>query len=597
MKKREQTGAVWTASRPSVALAPGGFLAVRLLAVVDAGLLATICAAPFVFGGRHDLGRLVFVSLVGVTTIAWFARQSLMPHAKWTRTAAYGILLLAVALLALQLVPLPAEWISRLSPRTAKLLPLWITSDAVVQLGLWKTLTLTPRDSMLSLAMLVSYGLWFTVLAQRLETITDVEKLLNVVGIAAVVMAAFGLVQFFASNGEFFWCYVHPYRTTDRYAMGSFMNRNHFADFLVLGVGPIVRWLVSVIHAEAAVARRRPARSTPASLVKPGLLFAALATVLMGIALSLSRGGAIALVTATVTIGVIYWRWRLVDGKYLYGLAGVGLLMLGLLSIYGYDQLSRRLDDFTSGSVEELDHGEGRRKVWAANIKAIEHGGLVGSGAGSHEEICPVYLSEPTQNYFTHAENGYLQITTENGWLGATLLAAGIALVGAWCVGCLRRLKDPAEQLCFGAAAAGLAASLVHSLVDFVWYIPACMSLTLALAVCVLRLSQLSLPSEAQAATEFRWARPRWLEAGAVAIMLAGWTVYAFIGPGVAAVHWTRYLRDQVGGARLFGERLLAFDEDELTATELAMREPLAKSMRQHLDDTLRWDPSFALLT
>ena len=186
---------------------------------------------------------------------------------------------------------------------------------------------------------------------------------------------------------------------------------------------------------------RRQDETEPGAPIKPGLLLAALATVLMGIALSLSRGGAIALVTATVTISVIYWRWRLVDGKYFFGLAGVGLLMLGLLSIYGYDQVSRRLDDFTSGSVEELDHGEGRRKVWQANIKAIEHGGLVGSGAGSHEEICPVYLSEPTQNYFTHAENGYLQITTENGWLGATLLAAGIALVGAWCMGCLRGLK------------------------------------------------------------------------------------------------------------------------------------------------------------
>ena len=119
-------------------------------------------------------------------------------------------------------------------------------------LGPWKTLSLTPRDTMLSLAMLVSYGLLFTVLTQRIQTTADVEKLLNAIGIAAVVMAAFGLLQFFTSNGKFFWCYVHPYRTTDQYAMGSFMNRNHFASFLVLGVGPLVRWLVSVVRAEGS---------------------------------------------------------------------------------------------------------------------------------------------------------------------------------------------------------------------------------------------------------------------------------------------------------------------------------------------------------
>jgi tetratricopeptide (TPR) repeat protein len=584
----------WASAWPSAPPGSGSLLAERLLAVVDSGLLATICAAPFVLGGRHDLGRLVFVSLVGMTAVAWFARQSLLPTAPWRRTAAYGILLAAAGLVVLQLVPLRIDWLVRLAPRIAELLPIWTGGDAAVRLGPWKTLTLTPRETTLALAMLVSYGMWFTVLVQRIETTADVEKLLNVVGIAAVVMAGFGLVQFFASNGEFFWFYVHPYRTTDQSAMGSFMNRNHFAGFLVLGVGPIVRWLVSVIRTEELVTRRRRVRATPASLIKPGLLIASLAVVLLGIALSFSRGGALALATATVTVGVVYWRWRLVDSKYLYGLAGLSLVMLGLLSIYGYDQLSGRLDDFASGSVETLDQGEGRRRVWLANVAAIEHGGMFGSGAGSHAEICPVYLSEPTQKEFTHAENGYLQITTENGPLGAGLLVAGIALVGAWSVGCLRRLEEPAGQLCFGAAAAGLAASLVHSLVDFVWYIPACMSLTLALAACVLRLSQLSLPKEAQAATARTWPWPRWLESGAVIAMLAAWTMYAFVGPGVAALHWDRYLRDQVGGARLFGERLSLLNEDELTASDLAMREPLARSMEQHLEDTLRWDPSFA---
>jgi O-antigen ligase/tetratricopeptide (TPR) repeat protein len=587
--------ATWTV-RPSVPLTAGGLLAERLLTVVDLGLLATICSAPFVFGGRHDLGRLVFVALVAVTSIAWFARQCLLPAATWTRSAAFGILLLAGALVALQLAPLPADWIAHMSPRTAELLPLWTGGEAGVQLGPWKTLSLTPRETTLALAMLVSYGLLFTVLTQRIQTTADVERLLNSIGIAAAVMAAFGLVQFFFSNGQFFWCYVHPYRTTDRHAMGSFMNRNHFAGFLVLGVGPLVRWLVSVVRAEAVMAKRRRTHATLASMIKPALLLAAIATVLMGIALSFSRGGALALAAATVTIGGVYWRWRLVDGKYLYGFAGIVLLMLGLLSIYGYDELSGRLDDFTAGSIESLDQSEGRRKVWQANVEAIRAGGLVGSGAGSHVEICPLYLSEPTQKEFTHAENGYLQVVTENGILGGLLLAVGIALVGSWSVVCFARLRDPAQQLCCGAAVAGLVASLVHSLVDFVWYIPACMSLTVALAVCVLRLGQLAsvAATAPPRSTAFVWTRPRWMESGTLVTMLAIWTVNVFVGPGVAAVHWDRYLRDQVGGARMFGERLSQLDEDELTASELAMRRPLADSMRRHLEDTLRWDPSFA---
>lgn len=592
MKSRQKT-VVWTAARPGVQLGAGGRLTEHLLAVVDAGLLATICAAPFIFGGRHDFGRLVFVSLVGATAVAWFLRQSLLPKAAWTRTTALGILLLAIAWIVLQLVPLPADWLGRLSPRTIELLPLWTSGDSAEQLGTWKTLSFTPHNTSLALAMLVSYGLLFTVLTQRLQTTADVEKLLNTVAIAAVLMAGFGLLQFFFSNGQFFWCYVHPYRTTDKVPMGSFMNRNHFANFLVLGLGPLVRWLVSTLRTQWVAAGRRNSPHGPATLVVPGLLLAAILLVQFAVALSLSKGGALALVTATTVIGAIYWRWQLVDSKYLGGLVGIGLVMLGLLSIYGYEEVTSRLDAFTAGSIEALDREEGRRTIWAANIEAFEHGWLTGSGASSHREICPVYLSKPTANEYTHAENGYLQVATENGIVGVALLMAGIGLVGGWCLLCLRRLDDPSPQLCFGAAAAGLAASLIHSLVDFVWYIPACLSVTLALAVCTLRLAQFSLPSADQIRTAIALARPRWLECTAVATMLGAWTIYAYFGPGVAAIHWDRYLRDVVAGLSVLDNQALTVGQ-KLTESEAAMHNSLADSMQHHLEQTVRWDPSFA---
>src|SRR5262245_52039343 len=95
-----------------------------LLRVVDAGLIGINCVAPIFFGGRHDFGRLVLVSLIGVTATAWFIRQALLPGAQWIRTFAHWILLSAVGLLVLQLIPLPSSWLAKLSPRTAELLPL-----------------------------------------------------------------------------------------------------------------------------------------------------------------------------------------------------------------------------------------------------------------------------------------------------------------------------------------------------------------------------------------------------------------------------------------------------------------------------------------
>ncbi len=330
-----------------------------------------------------------------------------------------------------------------------------------------------------------------------------------------------------------------------------------------------------------------------ADLIRTGTLLAAIALVLMAIALSMSKGGAMAVAAATAVIGAIYLHWRLIDGKYLLGLAGIGLLMLGLLSIHGYDEVTNRLDDLASGSIEAVDHGAGRRKVWAANVQAIEHGGLTGSGAGSHREICPVYLDEPTTLEYTHAENGYLQIATENGMVGVALLAAGIGLCATWSLLCFGRLQDASQQLCFGAAAAGLVASLVHSVVDFVWYIPACLSVTLALAVCVLRLAQLSLPDGNQAKTRFEFSWPTWLECVGVASMLGVWTTYSYFGPAVAAIHWDRYCRDVVAKADLFAGQLSPLAK-ELTAADAALRDPLTESIQRHLEQTTRWDPSFA---
>jgi tetratricopeptide (TPR) repeat protein len=335
------------------------------------------------------------------------------------------------------------------------------------------------------------------------------------------------------------------------------------------------------------------------------LLTVAVVVVLTAIALSLSRGGAIALFAAAAVLSAVYWRWRLVDARYLGGLAVLALVMLAILSVYGYDRVAKRFDEFSEGTIDAIDHGDARRTVWAANVSAIQNGWLTGYGAGSHRDVCPVYLTESTSKYYSHAENGYLQIVTENGVAGAVLLASALALCGGWCMACLMRLTGDAERLAFGAAAAGLAASAVHSLVDFVWYIPACLSVTLLLAVCVLRLAQLAAEGAGvrEQGTASReqgvprsslWlSRPTWLELAAVAIVAGGWTVYAYFGPAIAAVHWDRFLRASVANSRLVRAQLSALDDPQESIGPVSA-EPLAEIMLTHLEQVIAWDPSSA---
>jgi tetratricopeptide (TPR) repeat protein len=592
MKTAPKTADSWSANAMS---AEGCAAESLLLRIVDFGLIGVICVAPFFFGGRHDMGRLVLISLIAVTASAWFLRQAKLGAAAWPHTAAYVILLLAAGMLVLQIVPLPAEWLDRLSPGLAQLLPLWSPGgNDGADIGTWRTLSLQPHETTKSLAMLISYGMLLAVVAGRIRSVADVRRLMGWVGLAAVMMAAFGVVQYFTSGGRFFWFYAHPYRSAAASLSGAFINRNHFAHFLVLGIGPLVAWFLHVVRQPDQAAADHPGQGIAMRRLGGWVIAAAIIFVVLAGMASRSRGGAVVLVVAiAVQVGIYYFR-GVVDSRFLYGLVGLTAVVCAVLSWRGYDHVVDRLDDLTEGSIEDLDQSGIRREIWAANVASIKSLPYLGAGAGSHREICPVYLTEPFTKEYTHAENGYLQVATENGAAGGILLASVIGLIGRWCWKCYRGAPGVAGDYWFGAAAAGLAASIVHSLVDFVWYIPACMTVTVVLAGCVLRLSQLTGGARGGEQSGLRMLpRGRWLELAAASMLIGAWSVHTYVGPAMAAVHWNRYLRASVASSEVSDETMAQLASGTQVAPQDARRS-LSHAMLRHLNAALSWDPQFA---
>jgi tetratricopeptide (TPR) repeat protein len=99
-----------------------------------------------------------------------------------------------------------------------------------------------------------------------------------------------------------------------------------------------------------------------------------------------------------------------------------------------------------------------------------------------------MFMAEPSTTLFTHAECGYLQIATETGLVGLALLISAIALMAAWCCRGVLFSRAPEEQALWAVLTAALVVSLVHSTVDFVWYIPSCLAPVVMLAGCASRL-------------------------------------------------------------------------------------------------------------
>ena len=380
----------------------------RLTSVVDGGLAGAILVVPWCLGGRHPLGELVVVVFALAASLAWVGRQWLSRGAiGWTRSAADAIFPTAVLLLLIQMAPLPAAVFEVLSPHSPTRLPLWMAGDGPAGLGVWSQVSMTPAATRSALVLLLAYGLLFVTTVQRIARLEDVERLLRWVALSVTLMAGFGLVQYLTDNGKFLWLYQHPSRYPGAAATGMYINKNHFAHLLALGMGPLVWCLARDLAApnselERLAQRVRPWRKCFVALALAVVVFAGL--------LSLSRGGVAMIVLAGVISGAAMVRAGLLGWKSLGFVAGIALLVGSSLTIHGHQQVAERLDDYAAGSLNELDTDGGRRAIWQADALALKDYFVFGSGVGSHREVYPMHLSQPFETEFTHAENGYLQI-------------------------------------------------------------------------------------------------------------------------------------------------------------------------------------------
>jgi O-antigen ligase/tetratricopeptide (TPR) repeat protein len=572
-----------------------------LLKAVDFGIGSIIFVGPFMLGGRHPMGRFAILALCVATAVAWFWRQTILDSARNVRSATFGWLICCIALVMAQLIPLPAGWLESISPRTFQILPLWSAGETGGwRLGQWQTISLAPEETRLALATLIGYALLFITTVQRISSIDDIIRLMKWIGASAAIVATFGIVQYFTSNGKFLWFYEYGYTNTFDEVKGSFTSRNHFAHFLVLGLANLIAW--NLLSRQESKSQRSSDRRTSfaASEISANKyltisLNAGLTIVVFAILASLSRGGVLAMGAAIAVAAVIYARARILNSSHL--LAGVGLVvvMMAALSFSGnYEHVAQRMETLTSRSVEKLDGFGGRRRIWSANVAAFKAGMLTGSGAGSHRYIYPLYMPNPATTEYTHAENGYLQIATENGVMGIALL---VAIIGTSLVICGRAIRNAAHdrqlQIVGGGLAAALAASVTHSMVDFVWFIPACMSVTILIVACAVRLTQLSAHSSKQASRETPLTKLGGFNRALAASMAGIWVLFTLFPLAQSSLDWDRYhlANDAIESN---SQRKLTIAESEL-ADLLESQNMNYDSLIVHLTNVVRDYPNSAI--
>lgn len=508
---------------------------------VDVGLIGCLFLTPLALGGRHDLGRFLYVLSVAIATLSTLGKALLDGRSIRLPAVPLGVAVAAVAVCGFQLLPLPAWGLAILAPGHTDLLPMW-REDTV--LGTWRTISLAPAETAAGLAMLIAHSLLFFVVYLRTKSVADVKRLLAWIAAAGLGVALLAAAQQVVPSERFLWVYDYPNRSFANAVQGTFANRNHLAHFLIFAVAalaPVASW------PERVGDSGRRSASTGDSKTR----FAAAAGVVFLLVLLLatqSRGGAAALAAATCVAACLRWLSGRLGMAEVLSLVVVATLALAGVSMFGYEKVTARLGDLVSGEIEQLDSETGRRLIWEANIRAFVANPLMGHGAGSHRFVYPAYIETDSELEYTHAESGYLQIASENGAAGILVLVIALGVNARWVVvGALRATTSENAAL-WSAIGAGLAASTSHSVVDFVWYVPALAATAIVLASLALRLLELQreeLGDLGEKDSKQRISLPRrvaWL-APSVAVSAACFSVVTSWGPASGAYSWDRFLR------------------------------------------------------
>lgn len=353
------------------------------------------------------------------------------------------------ALIAVQLLPLPAAWLSVISPGSfaAHFIP--PSADR-----LWAPLTASPTGTLQ--AWLFVAGLHGLALAIFKGDAASRDQRIHwlLMGMAWVgaVLALEGLVQ--SKSAHPYWLYgIWAVPGAGGHEMGIFgpyYNRDHYANLLAIAAS-VAAGLVS-----ASVSRSR-ARGLGALWQSPDFarqtgLVAALLLMVVAVAASGSRGGLIAMV-----VGLLVGSFPLLRVR--PGLSlGAALLLVVVLFGTGVPSAFMRMAD--------VDFEESRLMVWRDAMRLIEFFPVFGCGIGGFAPAYWPYQRVVRFEYWPHLHNEYGQWFLEAGLLG--VLLAAYVLRRAWhaAPGVLRQ----AENL---PALAGLAAALVHALVDCGFRVPA----------------------------------------------------------------------------------------------------------------------------
>jgi O-antigen ligase len=417
------------------------------------------------------LDRLIFASLLVIIALTAIPYGTVQPW--WI--SIFECLVFLIAMLAVVEAWISKSWSVSLSLAAPLLafvlfavfqsLPLFSGSGPI---GLRTSLSSDPYGTRLFAIQLFALTLVVILLKRYTSSKPRLRKLIYVIIGVAVTSALFGIIRKNLQQAPGFFLPALP--IGDR-SFGQFINRNHFAFLMELGLGMTLGLIVGELGRHGRV------------------LVLCSVTCLLWVALiySGSRAGIVASLSQLLFLGVLldpvrhltkqrghtnWGRFQNLAG----GLAVRAFLIVCLVGVFAYgvgwvggepvvSNFQLAATDFSQQEMEN-NINTSRKEIWSATWQLIKAHPIGGVGFGGYWIGITKYHSASGEMTPQQAHNDYLELMASGGLVGAALLAWFVVVLLKRTRQSLRSPDRFYRAACLGALAAIFGVA-VHSFVDF----------------------------------------------------------------------------------------------------------------------------------
>lgn len=428
-----------------------------------------IALVPIPYGSNWPLAWII-LQIAAFSLLAWHLlltgfRQS-VSHRPLSKNVIIVLSLLCAWLvyIGIQILPIPDAILRTLSQQTYNI---YRHIDENLT-GFYGHLSIDSYATRGELLKNIAYISLFYLTVSVVNSRFRVKILIYIMVIVGTAEAMVGLLGYFTGHEVISFAFMG--NLNKDYTIGTFINRNHYANFMAIIVPLGAGLAFSDTHyiSSAINSKDKIVHFIDELFSHKSILTLLIIIMLSAIVLSESRGAVLSLFIASILVFLItkknnkhgYWsRYKIP--------VYVSLIIAIVIAWNGIGGIKERFN------AEDLVKDE-RLQLLSIEKPIFTDHYLLGTGAGSFETSFLMHRDESLRPIvYDHAHNDYLETLIELGIIGTLLLGAAIFMAMFYIYDCLRKTSSSFKKSILTGVLVSLFTMLIHASLDFSFRIPA----------------------------------------------------------------------------------------------------------------------------